>query len=223
MGVAVARRAERPSWLNLRTCLGLILFSLAVVTGWHVLSAPAATISVWVAGSAMPEGAKLRPEDLEVAEVDLPPERAGLYLSSSAEIEGHTLLRPVGEGELLAARWVAEAGTSGLRSITLPIAADHAVGGSLAPGDRVDVFATVDADRGRARTTLLVGAAEVEALVTAGTLVEGANALTGITLSVPPEEAAKIAFAIRNADIDIARLEGEASDGVTGVITAEQL
>lgn len=221
-GVA-ATRARRLRWLNLRTVLGATLFSIAVLSGWTVMSSPTGKIRLLAATAAMPQGSRLEPRDLEVVEVDLPPTRAELYLGAGASVEGWALLRPVGPGELLPAASVTDSpDVAPGRSITIPLEADHAVGGALVPGDRVDVFASLGSKQGSARTSLLVGGAEVEAVVTGAGLVNESS-LTGITVSVSPLDAAKIAFAIRNADLDVARLEGSHSAPAMGAVTERDL
>lgn len=221
-GVA-ATRSQRLRWLNLRTVLGAALFSIAVLSGWSVMSSPTGQIRLLAATAAMPQGSRLEPGDMEVVEVDLPAARAELYLGAGAAVEGWALLRPVGRSELLAASSVTDSpDVAPGRSITIPLEADHAVGGALVPGDRVDVFASLGSKQGSARTSLLVGGAEVEAVVTSAGLVNDGS-LTGITVSVAPLDAAKIAFAVRNADLDVARLEGGHSAPSMGVVTERDL
>lgn len=213
MDVAVARRVERPGWLNLRTVLGGVLFGIAFFSGWQVIAAADAGYRVWAAGADLPSGTRLRGADLQLVEVGLAPEQLAHYVSGNVRLEGATLLQPVRAGHLLASTWVADADLAGTwRVITIPIAADHAVGGALRRGDRVDVFASVDAGRRGARTTLLVGGAEIEDLVRAGGLVMGEDSLAGVTVRVSPEDAARLAFAIRTAEIDVARVEGEGTE-----------
>lgn len=224
MEVAVASRLERPAWVNVRTVLGALLFSIAVLSGWHVLGAADTGHGVWVAAADLPAGTKVTHQDLQVAEVDLAGEQLGHYLSDEVSIEGATLLSPLHAGELVPAAEVAETDRpAASRLMTIPISADHAVGGALRPGDRVDVFASLAAGQPGARTTLLVAGAEVEDLVRAGGLVMDEESLSGVTIEVSPEEAVRVAFAIRSAEIDIVRVAGEATEATTGSIRARDL
>lgn len=214
MEVAAARRAKVPRWVNLRTVLGLILFSIALLSGSLVLGTADRGTLVWAASQDLPEGASLGPGDLEVVAVELPPGQLASYLGSSTPLAGSTLLRPVRRGELLSAAWVTEQGAVSSRSIAIPIPAEHAVGGVLRPGDRVDVFATLQTAGAAARTVLLVQGAEVEGLLRSDGLVMEEKTFAGITLSVSPTDAARIAFAVRTSEIDVVRMEGASDEQV---------
>ena len=208
MQVAEARRVGAPDWVNIRTTLGLALFVISLLCGLVVLRSAEAGTPVWAAVRDLPEGARLEASDLELVRVDLPAEQLSTYLGGSLAPEGLTLLRSLRRGELLSAEWVTEDGAVSARSIALPVSSEHAVGGALRPGDLVDVLATVKAVDGAPETTVLVEAAEVEGLLRSEGIVMEGETFAGITLSVAPAEAAKIAFALRNADIDVVRVEG---------------
>lgn len=224
MDLAVAAGARRASWLNLRTLLGAALFTVALVAGWNVLGAADSGVAVWAVTRDLPEGARLSSGDIHQVDVRMPPSQLGRYLGATRAVQGDILLRPVRQGELVAAAWVTDAGPSAsLRSVTIPVTPDHAVGGALVPGDRVDVFATLAPEQARARTELLVEGAEVEALATTGGLVVEGQSLVGLTLSVPPEDVAKIVFAIRTAEIDVVRMEGRAGATAPTAVGARDL
>lgn len=223
MQVGVARRAEVPSWLNLRTGLGLVLFAISLVSGSAVLGTADDAAGVWAARRDLAEGTVLSAEDLEAVAVKLPERQLASYLGASTQLPGTTLVRPLRRGELIPAAWVADEGAGSSRSIAVPLTADHAVGGELRPGDRVDVFATVRGIRGESKTTLLVGAAEVEDLLHSQGMVMENDSFAGITLSVSPEDAAKIAYAIRTADLDVVRVEGSTETDATTAISSDDL
>lgn len=223
MQVAVARRAEAPSWVNVRTVLGLLLFGISLVAGSAVLGAADEGVQVWAARRDLAEGTVLSVGDLEAVAVKLPEEQLAGYLAASTQLPGATLVRPLRRGELIPAGWVTEEGAGSSRSIAVPITADHAVGGELRPGDRVDVFATLRGVRGESRTTLLVTAAEVEDLLRSEGMVMENDSFAGITLSVSPDDAARIAFAIRTSDLDVVRVEGSTETPVTTPITSDDL
>lgn len=208
MDVVLAKRAERASWINLRTALGLILFLISLLSGSVVLRSAEAGVPVWAAARDLPEGESIDLGDLESVTVDLPAGQLAAYLGGSSPLTGSMLLRPLRRGELVPAAWVTETPSVSTRLIALPITEEHAVGGALRAGDRVDIFATLRAAGGAARTALLVQDAEVEGLLSSEALVMEGETFGGITLSVPPEEVARIAFAIRTAEIDVVRIEG---------------
>lgn len=223
MQVAEARSAGKPDWINVRTVLGLTLFAVALATGSMVLRSADAVAMVWAAERDLAEGADLGEAALELVAVDLPSDQLANYLGGSTTLDGSTLLKPLRRGELVPAAWVTDAEAPSTRSIALPITSDHAVGGALRPGDSVDVLATFESPRGTAQTTVLVQAAEVEGLLRAEGLMMEGDSFGGITLSVAPEDAARIAFALRSAEIDIVRVEGPAKIQAQNTISAGDL
>lgn len=223
MQVAEARRIDAPRWLNLRTVLGLALFLISLLSGSVVLRSGERGVTVWAAARDLAEGTAVDAGDFELVTVDLPPGQLALYLGESASLGGSSLLRPLRRGELVAADWVTDRSTVSNRSIAVPLTSDHAVGGALRPGDRVDVFATLRSAGGRSRTTLLVQDAEVESLLRSEGLMTGDDSFAGITLSVPPDQAARIAFAVRTADVDVVRVDGAFVTATVSSVTAGDL
>lgn len=209
MDVPQARRAGRPEWVNARTLLGLVLFAAAFLGGRQVLREADTTVPVWVAARDLPSGAELTDSDLEIVRVDLPGGLLDSYVGTSVSLDGAGLIRPVSAGELIPAAWTTPAGRSGAGdAITVPVSPEHALGGELAPGDRIDVYASFDAGDARARTLLVARGVEVLDVVTAGGLVVGEDAVVGITVAVDGTDAGRLAFAVRNAEIDVVRVDG---------------
>ena len=223
MQVAVAARAGRPAWLNRRTILGAVLVVISIASGWTVLERGKATIPVWVAARDLPVGAVLDGATLRVEHVNLSPRLARSYVRSATSLEGMTVTRPMAEGELVPAAWVSEAVESRSRAVTIPIEPEHAVGGALRPGERVDVYATFDAGEAHARTVVLLRAAEVIDLVTAGGLVMGERAVIGLTVAVAPEDAQRVAFASHTGRLDVVRVDGSSDASRSGPITSSDL
>lgn len=223
MDVPRAARVARPSWANMRTLIGLLLFCTAVVAGRNLLDDARGTSQVWVAAHDIPQDAALVPDDLRVIDVRLPDDVDG-YVPASRDVTGAVLTRPLLEGEMLNAAWVATGDevTAG-RTLTIPIEPEHAVGGDLHPGDRVDVVATFNAGDVRAHTVPLLRAVEIRDLVTAGGLVVGEEAVVGVTVGVTPQEAVDLIFAVRNAEIDVVRVDGDATDGDTTPVDARDI
>lgn len=216
--VGGAVRVNRPTWANLRTSLGLLLFCAALLGGQRVLQDAQNTVEVWTAARDLPQDQALTSADVVPKAVHLPPELMDEYVVASTDLDGAVVMRPVMEGELLSNAAIADgAVASAGRSMTIPVAPEHAVGGALRPGDRIDVFGSFDAGDARAKTLLLVRGVSIIHMVEAGGLVMGEEAVVGVTVSVTPEEAARLAFAVRNAEIDIVRVDGnpEAGSDVT--------
>ena len=207
MDVPVARRVERPEWVNARTVLGLVLFGLALFGGQRVLEAGSRTVPVWAAARDLSAGQALTTGDLRVAEVRLPGDLLAHYAPADTPIEGLTTTRAVAQGELISSRWVTSEDVALGSSMTIPVTPEHAVGGDLRPGDRVDVYATFDASDLRARTERVVEGAEVLDVVTADGLVVADGSMIGITVAIEPDAAGALAGAIRTAEIDVVRVD----------------
>lgn len=211
MDIPQARRIETPAWLNTRTALGLLLFSLSFLGVQRIVHEARSTVSMWAAARELPRDLELTDGDLVVAEVALPPEMRSRYASASRPLEGAVLSQTLAKGELVPTTWLAgSGGTSPGRSMTIPAAPEHALGGTLEAGDRIDVLATFDRDDVRARTTLLAADIEVIQAVTTGGLVSGDEAVVGVTVAVTPEQATDLTHAIRTAEIDLVRVDGPA-------------
>ena len=219
MDVPRARRYEAPTWLNLRTALGLLLFCGAVLGGQRFIQASATTTLVWAAAHDLPQDAVLTTDDLSAVEVRLPADVGARYVEAREVLDGSILTRAVLEGELIHDGWLGEAtAPDEARAMTIPVSPEHAVGGALRSGDRVDIYATFDPGDARARTTLLARDVTIVEMVTAGGFALDEEAVIGLTVAVSPEEATRLAFAIRTAEIDIVRITGDASVGSTTTI-----
>lgn len=221
MEVAEAKRLGTPSWVNARTLLGAILFLVALVGTQRVIAANQRVTTVWSAGRDIPAGTVLGPNDLIPIDVNLPADALDLYASASTPTGSAVVVESLNAGELVPLASLAASGSEVEgRLITIPIGVDHAVGGELRPGDRVDVFASFGAGSPRAVTRLLVSDVEVVDPVRSGGLVADGGSLIGLTLRVPTSEAASVAFAIRNAEIDIVRIAGASGESVDDEVTA---
>ncbi|HEY7875360.1 MAG TPA: Flp pilus assembly protein CpaB [Actinomycetota bacterium] len=209
MNVAAARRVARPSWVNLRTALGLLLFGTALLGGQRVLAADDSREHIWAATRDIPQDAVLTPDDVELVSVQLPAHLGGIYVDEDAALVGQVATRPVRAGELVASAWLAPTPeTAAGRWMTIPVEPEHAVGGALQPGDRVDVLATFDAGNARARTVVLARAVDVLEVVETGALAFGEETVVGVTLEVGPEQASRLAFASRTGAVDVVRVDG---------------
>jgi Flp pilus assembly protein CpaB len=209
MDVPIARRVANPSWVNARTVLGLLLFCLAFLGGQRVLTQAQATTTVWSAIRPLTQGARVTRDDLVAVEVRLPGDQMNLYLGAERSFEGAILTRPVGRGELIPVSWLSEgAPAESGRTLTIPVAPEHANGGSLRPGDRIDIFATFPEGRAESCTVVIGRGVEVVDVVTAGGLVVDDESPVGVTVATTAEEAARMALAVRTAEIDIARVTG---------------
>jgi Flp pilus assembly protein CpaB len=198
-----------------------MLFCGAVLGGQRFMAASATTTLMWAAAHDIPQDAELSADDLTAVEVRLPGHLAGAYVPAERALEGATLSRAVLEGELIHDGWLADDAQVGQgRAMTIPVSPEHAVGGALRSGDRVDVYATFDPGDARARTTLLARDVTILEIVTAGGFALDEEAVIGLTVSISAEEATRLAFAIRTAEIDVVRITGDSSDAASTTVRA---
>jgi Flp pilus assembly protein CpaB len=208
MDVPVARQLTRPAWLNARTALGLALMMVSFAGGQRILADAHATVAYWSAARDLPRGAEVRADDLAISQVQLPLDVASRYLEADEVLDGAVLERAVSAGELLPTAWVSRSAPAAGREMTIPVPSEHAVGGSLSVGDTVDVYATFAPEGAEARTTLVARGIEVIGVVDTGGLVLDEQTRVGITVAVSPDEATRLAFAIRTAGLDVVRVVG---------------
>lgn len=190
-----------------------MLFALAFLAGQRILQGAENTVEVWAAARDLPSDSELSQSDVEVVDVRMPADLLDRYISASSRVDGDVLTVPVRAGELIPQGWIAsEAVAQRGRSMTIPVTPEHAVGGDLRPGDRLDVYATFDAQDIRARTTVVARSVPVLKTVSTGGIVTGEQATIGVTVSVTPQEASRLAYAIRAGEIDIARVDSRSGD-----------
>lgn len=214
MNIATARRVGRPAWINARTIGGVVLFAISLALGQRILTSAEPVQLVWAAARDLPQDSVLSSADIRLERVTLPVELFARYVSNDIPLEGQVVTRPIAEGELVAADWIGEASLGGAtRAMTIPIAPEHALGGDLKPGDRVDVYATFNPGDARASTSALARAVEVIDVVTSGGFTVQDDLVAGVTVAIEPEDAARLAFAIRTGEIDLVKVIGEV--GVT--------
>lgn len=223
MDVPQARRLERPTWLNARTILGLFLFVSSFVAGQRLLATEPTTSPVWVASRDLSPGTELSPEDLQVVEVDLPPSLSGSYAAADLDLTTAVLSQPVLKGQMIPVAWTAASNGLESRLMSVPLSPEHAVGGDLRSGDVVDIYATFKGERGDARTVLLAASVEIVDTVAGSELIGASGEIGGATISVSEEEAPRIAFALRTADLDIVKVVGAEPTDTDRVVTGEDL
>lgn len=203
--VPQARRIERPRWINVRTVLGLALFAGSLIAGQQLVSTPAPSTRLWIAATEIPPGSTVLPENLTTIEADLPADAMERYAAASTSLEGAYVARGIPEGQLIPLDSLSSTAPSASRQMTVPVEAEHAVGGDLRAGDLIDILVTVDAGRPSARTTVLVSEAEVLNVVQASGSFGSDSPPIGVTIAVGADDAPRLALALRTGEIDIVR------------------
>jgi len=179
---------------------------LAFVTNVMVLRSQEETRLVVVAASAIEAGRTLSATDFKVAEVDLEDDLFARLIpwEQASGLSGMVAARAIGAGQMVVAADVrSPAAPNGLRAISIPIDPEHAVGGALIAGDRIDLISVTE----EASTYVL---ADVEVLAVPA---EARSSLTGtggyyLVVAVNADQALAVADAIRGGQVEIVRATG---------------
>ncbi len=192
---------------------------VAVVLNYALLRARDDTVRVAVAARDLVAGATVTPDafrftrarlDGQVLDTLLRPETLG-------EVDGWVAIAPVPAGELVKrSDLLPAAAQGGRRAMSLPLEPEHAAGGALTPGDRVDVV-EVHGDTAR----YVVTGAEVLAVADPGTAtgLAGTGAFS-VTLAVDDRAALRLALAIRSDAVEVVRATGAPPADVAALDTA---
>src|SRR6187551_566969 len=113
---AVAGRVRRPSWRDPRLLIGLALMALAVVAVVAIVSRADTTEPFYAAAHDLAPGAALGDDDLVVVHVRV---SDGEYVPQEQSPVGRVLERAVGEGELIPASSLVNAGDFTARAIAV--------------------------------------------------------------------------------------------------------
>jgi Flp pilus assembly protein CpaB len=207
----VRRRMSRGHWV------ALAAGSLAGLFTFAALRDRSETVTVAVAREAIPVAAALTPSMVRWEEVPASSPVADGLLNRASFGEGELLaVRSIAEGEPVTAMAVSfDVPTGGMRSMSVPIAREHAANGAIVRGDRVDV---IDLVAGQAM--FVVTGAEVIAVGgESGGSVTERPAQFAVTLAVDAESALRITEALADDELEIVRSTGatpvaaEAGDG----------
>jgi Flp pilus assembly protein CpaB len=203
-----ARR--RPSLSHVAIALAALL---AFGFNYLALQNRGASTMVAIADAPIAEGTVLASELVRL--VAIPSDFEGLehviVEEDLTRVEGWIVNRSVTEGELIGRSMVIEPGTGdGLRTMSIPVPVEHAAGGTLVVGDRVDVISLVGDEPGFVAVDLEV--------VAIAEMAQGGLSGVGpyfIVVAVTSEDALALAKAIDDGSIEIVRSTGAgvAADG----------
>lgn len=137
---SVSRRMRRRLSAS-HIAIGLAV-ALAFTLNYLALQDRDETQLIAVADRPLVAGSPLTASDIRMVPIasDFPAIDSLIPESTVSLYEGWILKRQVDEGELIGVSSLVEPGApDGLRSMSIPISVEHAAGGTLHPGDRVDV------------------------------------------------------------------------------------
>ena len=209
-----SERAVRPrrSVPGTRALAGGVLVALAAVGTFVAAdgSRHGERSPVVVATHDLAPGSRLSASDLAVVRMQLSPEAARHVAASPDRLQGTTVLGPVRAGELLQAGNVVRSPASGGVEVAFALPSARALGGSLRPGESVDVLASDKNGNGPARTIV-----QHATVVRVGDSSSGGIAHNGdlvVTLAVPSTpSAADVAGAVDRGQVTLVRTTGASS------------
>lgn len=185
----------RVRWRDARLWLGVVLILASMLIGSRLISHSDDRVMAWRTTHDLSVGAL--PTDLEPVAVNLG-EASAAYLLASAIPEG-VIVQPVPAGALLpqAALGSLEQGDS--REITIAVEPLHAPVG-LAPGDRVDIWATprdasAPGPAAKVETSAIVTSMSVDSMGIGGEI--------GVAVRIPDSHAQALVTAMRGSVIDL--------------------
>lgn len=189
-----------------RIGIGVALVAVSVLGGLRIAGAGASTRQVLAFRAAYASGHRIERTDVSVIAVHASGSSAATFVDAAdmRRIVGRPLVRAVQAHAPVLTRDVGVTPPD-VRQITVPVTPEHALGGALEPGDRVDVLATFDHSGSAARTLLVTSGAEVVAAVRDASVFGGQGGVSALTLAVPNEDAMYVVFAVRTGDIDVVR------------------
>jgi Flp pilus assembly protein CpaB len=206
------RRLRRPS-IDVRVVTGVVLVAVSVVGGLRMTRDPQPGTAVFVAAVDLDVGHVLNRGDLAQVEVRAPGSMvSGLERVDRGAPLGRVLRSPVRAGAPIPLDALGRSMPAG-REVTIPVTPEHALGGAIRPGDRIDVYATFDKTTDVARTLTVAHRATVRGVTRSdGLFGQQEGVVTAITLAVDPDAAIAVAFAARNGELDVVRARGARDD-----------
>jgi len=185
--------------------IGLVAV-LAFAFNYLALQDREATILVAVASRALPAGSPLQADDVRFVPVPSDFEGMGSLLTQSELVtrEGWFLDRPVGTDGVIDEGMLSEPGApSGLRAMSIPVAVEHAAGGGIGVGDRVDVISTAGG-----AAAYVVTDVSVLSVADRDAAALGAIGAYHVVVAVDADQALLLAEAITSGSLEVVRSTG---------------
>lgn len=190
------RRARRYRDPRLVIGLALVTVSIAAVVGIVALADEGE--EVLAAPRLLVEGERVEVGDLEPRRVVLGIDGHGYLTAADLPETGVIITRTIGAGELVPLSAVGD--ERGPRSTTVVVTLSTALGATVRPGDRLDLWAAPAEEAGRfgAPAVIASGAQLVRTIAPEGIAVS--SEAGRVELLVPRRDVARILFALANGD-----------------------
>ena len=196
--------------IDLRVAVGLLLMLVAIFGGASLIRTAQARIPVLVGAAAVQPGDVITASDIRVADLSLSGGVAYLPASMRQQIVGKVAAEPLWDGKLLGPNSIAQSTPlpPGMVAMSLLLKADHAVAGSLRPGDNVAIIASPPSGQAAQQTTILF--TSVPVLSVSRARPEDGGGFT-VTLRLRLDQARALAAARSAGSVDLVLLSGASS------------
>lgn len=125
--------------LNPRITSAILLLAISLLAAIAISSSANRSVYVWAANNQLPSGSEITALDLKKVKVFLP-ENSKRYISVKAHVIGATLIRKIGDGELIPAAAITNERSAKLtKSVPIKIARND-YPADLLKGDTIDVY-----------------------------------------------------------------------------------
>ncbi len=193
----------RPSLSHILIALAAIL---AFALNFVALQDKSSTTLVAVADTPIAAGTVFSQDDIRLVPVST--EFAGLdsLLTETEALaaEGWIVDRPIDGGAIIESSAVVEPGApSGLRSMSIPVSPEHAAGGAIRSGDRVDIISVSDG-----QASYVVSDVGVIGIADEGGDAFGVAGDYFIVVGVDAEQALALAEAMASGSVELLRSTG---------------
>lgn len=200
-----ASRLPRARWLDARLLVGLLMVLLSVVVGAKLFADVDERVQVWSVTRDLGTDTVLTEDEVAVASVRLD-DMAGRYVAATEDLDGLTLTRPVGRGELLPLSAVSAAGAPDRRRVVVEV--DRVGVAGLTKGRVVDLYAVhEDASGDTAPPTLVLsGVTVAEDVRSGGGAFGGSGSRAGVTLLVDAADVPNVIGAMARGEVYVVQV-----------------
>ena len=195
------------SRLSLAHVITLLAGLLAMLLVFSVLRSRDATWRVAVAGREIKAGTTLDRSAFRFTDVNASADVRQRLVSPAAldQLRGTIASRTIAAGDLVnRSDFRPAAAAARLRAMSVPVDPAHAVGGALAPGDRVDVVRVQE----NGQAVFVITNAEVLSVNQPDSRSIGPTGTWSLTVAVSSRDALRLAAAIRSEKFEVVRSTG---------------
>lgn len=193
---AAERRVRR--YRDPRLLIGLLLVTVSIGAVVGIVALADEGEEVLAAPRLLVEGERIDRDDLEPRRVVLGLESHGYVTAADIPEAGVVITRTIGAGELVPLSAVGD--ERGPRSTTVVVTLSTALGATVRPGDRLDLWAAPAEEAGRFGAPVVIASGtQLVRTITAEGIVSSGEA-GRIELLVPRRDVARILFALANGD-----------------------